>query len=189
VQLRRATVSDAPTIASILHQAFAEYKPLYTEQGYAATTPAADEIGARMSQGPVWVAMHRHQIVGTGSVVSKPEGVYLRSMAVIPSARGLEIGQLLLDEIQSFAITQGCVRLFLSTTPFLNRAIRLYEAFGFRRTNDAPHDLFGTPLFTMEKTISPAMERRARQSQPVGCNRRKPACQCSMSAECQVGPA
>src|SRR5215472_9815578 len=100
----------------------------------------------------------RQLIVGTGSVVSKPEGVYLRSMAVIPSARGLEIGQLLLDEIQSFAITQGCVRLFLSTTPFLNRAIRLYEAFGFRRTNDAPHDLFGTPLFTMEKTISPAME-------------------------------
>ena len=28
---------------------------------------------------------------------------------------------------------------------------RLYERFGFQRTSDEPHELFGTPLFTMEK--------------------------------------
>lgn len=106
--------------------------------------------------------MHNGQIVGTGSVVSKPEGIYIRGMAVTPSARGLGIGYRLLDEIQRLAMAQGCRRLFLSTTPFLNRAIRLYERFGFQRTNDGSHDLFGTPLFTMEKSVALAIveERR-----------------------------
>lgn len=159
VQVRRATTDDAAWVASVLRQAFAEYEPLYTEQGYAATTPGSAEIVARMAQGPLWVAVHKEQIVGTGSVVSRPEGIYIRGMAVIPSARGLGIGNRLLDEIQHFAAAQGCQRLFLSTTPFLDRAIRLYEAFGFRRTEDGPNDLFGTPLFTMEKMVPLIMER------------------------------
>ncbi|HEV8659305.1 MAG TPA: hypothetical protein VGS96_11840 [Thermoanaerobaculia bacterium] len=41
--------------------------------------------------------------------------------------------------------------LVLSTTPFLDRAIALYERCGFRRTDEPPHDRFGTPLFTMRK--------------------------------------
>jgi N-acetylglutamate synthase-like GNAT family acetyltransferase len=111
-----------------------------------------------MGEGPAWVAVYREQIVGTGSVVPKPEGIYIRGMAVIPSARGLGIGRRLLDEIQRFVVAQGCARLFLSTTRFLTTAIRLYEAFGFRRMNDGPHDLFGTPLFTMEKNVDLAIE-------------------------------
>jgi hypothetical protein len=43
--------------------------------------------------------------------------------------------------------------LFLSTTPFLTHAIVLYEGLGFQRSNEGPHDLFGTPLFTMVKTL------------------------------------
>ena len=162
VRVRRATPDDAAWVASVLRQAFAEYEPLYTEQAYAATTPGTAEIVARMGQGPVWVAVHKEQIVGTGSVVPKPEGIYIRGMAVIPSARRLGIGCRLLDEIQRFAIAQGCARLFLSTTPFLNTAIRLYEAFGFRRMNDGPHGLFGTTLFTMEKTVALAIEKEHR---------------------------
>jgi len=151
VQVRRATGKDAPGVVSVLRQAFAEYESLYTEQGYRATTPASAEIVARMGQGPVWVAVRKDQIVGTGSVVPRPEGIYIRGMAVIPLARGLGIGHRLLDEIQRFAIAQEASRLFLSTTPFLEKAIGLYEVFGFRRSGDGPHDLFGTTLFTMEK--------------------------------------
>src|SRR5215469_11573511 len=164
VQLRKALVNDAPLVASVLRQAFAEYQALYTKQGYEATTPPAGEIVARMDQGPIWVVVRRKEIAGTGSVVLKPEGTYIRGMAVIPSARGLGIGHRLLDEIERFAVAQGCARLFLSTTPFLKGAIRLYEAFGFRRTNDEPRDLFGTPLFSMEKIVQSVMEEECRNS-------------------------
>ena len=93
-------------------------------------------------------------MVGTASAVLKGDSLYIRGMAVLPLARGRRVGELLLDRIESYGIENNCRRLFLSTTPFLDRAIRLYELFGFVRTNEGPHSLFGTPLFTMEKLIS-----------------------------------
>jgi len=63
------------------------------------------------------------------------------------------LGALLLKATEDFALAQGHKRLTLSTTPFLNQAIRLYERYGFQRTADGPHDLHGTPLFTMVKNL------------------------------------
>jgi ribosomal protein S18 acetylase RimI-like enzyme len=75
-------------------------------------------------------------------------------MAVLTTARKSKIGSKLLEVIEAHAAEQGCKRIFLSTTPFLEAAIRLYEKFGFRRVPGSEHDLFGTPLFTMEKRSS-----------------------------------
>jgi N-acetylglutamate synthase-like GNAT family acetyltransferase len=94
------------------------------------------------------------EIVGTASAVRKSESLYVRGMAVLPVTRGRRIGESLLEKIESYAREHNCRRMFLSTTPFLDRAIRLYERFGFQRTEEGPHDLFGTPLFTMEKLIN-----------------------------------
>jgi len=152
-QIRRAAASDAPVIASILREAFAEYEPLYTSQGYSATTPGPDAVRDRMKEGPVWIALHGGAIVGTVSLVPEEIGFYVRGMAVLPAARGLGIGRLLLEVVESFAAANGSQRLVLSTTPFLSQAIRLYERFGFQAASDGPRDLFGTPLLTMEKLV------------------------------------
>lgn len=85
----------------------------------------------------------------------KGEAVYIRSMAILPHARGQGIGRLLLEAAEHYAGERGCRRLFLSTTPFLGRAIGLYEHLSFRRTDDGPHELSGTPLLTMEKLLMP----------------------------------
>ena len=74
-------------------------------------------------------------------------------MAVLPAARGHKVGELILNQIESYAAARGYKSLWLSTTPFLARAIRLYEHFGYRRSSEGPHDLFGTPLFTMVKVL------------------------------------
>jgi ribosomal protein S18 acetylase RimI-like enzyme len=161
--------SDAPlqpmsaSIALVLHQSFLEYQVFYTAEGLAATTPGAEQIQQRMKEGPVWVALQLDSVVGTVSVVAKDDGLYIRSMAVLPSARRLGIGWALLTEVESFAGVAGHRRLFLSTTPFLDTAIRLYEGFGFRRSDEGPHELFGTPLFTMVKNLE---EKRAQRQAP-----------------------
>ena len=153
IRIRKAVAGDAPSIEGVLHESFIEYKLSYTEEAFAATTPIREQIQARMEEGPLWVALIHNTIVGTVSAVPKGEELYIRGMGILPRARGLRIGELLLRQIESFAFERGLKRLFLSTTPFLNRAIRLYESCGFTKSTEGPHDLFGTPLFTMEKIL------------------------------------
>lgn len=156
VLIRSAIMDEATVIASMLYQAFVEFEPLYTPAAFAATTPTPDQIRKRWSEGPVWVVIEGSQLVGTVSAVLKAEGLYVRSMAVLPSHRGQGIGHVLLQALEQFANTQHIQRMFLSTTPFLTGAIGLYERFGFQRSNDTPHELFGTPLFSMLKPLGPA---------------------------------
>lgn len=151
-----AAPEDAPQVASLLLESFVEYRSSYTDKAFAATTPTSDELQDRMIEGPVWIALQGRAIVGTVSAVPRSEKLYVRGMAVLPSARGLRLGAFLLKQVESFAFDHDYKCLTLSTTPFLLRAIRLYEQWGFRRTDEGPHDLFGTPLFTMVKDLSAA---------------------------------
>jgi GNAT superfamily N-acetyltransferase len=153
VQIRRAGCSDAASISALLHQAFLEYRPLYTDGGFTATAISSEQVENRIREGPVWIALNAVAILGTGSAIPKDESLYIRGMAVHPAVRSSGIGKLLLRTIEEFALASGCKKLLLTTTPFLTAAIRLYEGFGFERTTDGPHDLFGTPLFAMTKTL------------------------------------
>ena len=152
-EVRRAERRDAHAIAEVLPGAFAAYASLYTGPAYRATTPTAGELLRRLSEGPAWVALRDGAIVGTVSAVPRHGGLYVRSMAVTPAARGRGVGELLLGEVERFAREHGFARLMLSTTPFLADAIRLYQRWGFRPSADGPDALFGTPLLSMAKTI------------------------------------
>lgn len=151
--VRKATVNDAASITQVLHEAFAEYESLYTPAAFAATVCSIQKVQHRMSEGPLWVAIQNEHVVGTVSAIPDSSVVYIRGMALSPAARGQGIGRLLLQQVEQFAHEQSATRLFLSTTPFLTRAICLYEQFGFQRSDEGPSELFGTPLFTMVKTL------------------------------------
>jgi ribosomal protein S18 acetylase RimI-like enzyme len=154
VTIRLAQGVDAANISSLLLAAFAEYKSLYNPESFAATAIPSEQVSNRLAEAPVWVAVGDKQSVGTVSVISKGDTLYLRGMAVLPIVRGQRIGERLLTTVEEFALAGMFRRMLLSTTPFLDRAIRLYESFGSRRTNEGPHDLCGTPLFSMEKVLS-----------------------------------
>ena len=158
IQIRLATPLDLPAIASVLYESFIEYKSLYTPEGFSATTPDSERLIVRIKEGPVWIVLIDDELIGTVSAVMKGNSLYVRGMAILPSGRGKRIGELLLDQVEDFAVQQNCKRLFLSTTPFLVRAIQLYEHYGFKRTAEGPDDLFGTPLFTMEKLLKSSEE-------------------------------
>jgi putative acetyltransferase len=152
--IRRAELADASAISEVLHQSFVEFRSLYTNGGFAATAISAEQIVSRMREGPVWLAHHEDAILGTAAAVAKDKSIYIRGMAVLPRARGSGVGAQLLQHIETWARHEGYNRLFLSTTPFLDSAIRLYERFGFCRTGPELGDLFGTPIFTMEKLLT-----------------------------------
>jgi GNAT superfamily N-acetyltransferase len=151
--IREAGPDDAADITVVLRESFAEYEPLYNPDSFAATTPEPAKVLERMREGLMWVVVCGGRVVGTASVVPHRDELYVRGMGVIPAARGQRVGWLLLEHIEEFARTNGFKRMVLSTTPFLDRAIALYERSGFMRTNEGPYDLLGTPLFTMVKVL------------------------------------
>lgn len=153
VVLRRAGAKDAAAVAQVLRDACAEYQVLYTPGAYAATTPGPGEIIERLKEGPLWIARNQQRALATASGVPRQTKLYIRSMAVIPQARGLRLGHMLLEELEHFARSHGLTRVILSTTPFLTRAIKLHERYGFREISDGPHDLAGTPLLTMSMDL------------------------------------
>ena len=141
IQIRRACPEDAPVVVRVLYESFVEYRPLYTPGGFTATTPGVEQILARMSEGPVWVACRGVEVVGTVAARLKEQSLYVRGMGVLPAARGSRVAAALLSQVESWAVEQGCARVFLDTTPFLGAAIRLYETAGFRRIPGSLHDL------------------------------------------------
>jgi putative acetyltransferase len=154
IQIRLATPEDAEAISRVLFDAFIEFKPLYTPKGFSATAISAEQVLARMREGPTWLAVRGGELLGTVAAVVKNESLYMRGMAVLPIARGSGVGTRLVMQVEHFAGEHGCRLVFLSTTPFLDAAIRLYQKHGFLRRKEEPQDLFGTPLFTMEKFLS-----------------------------------
>ena len=160
VVIRRAAPEDATSISAVLSDAFAEYRSRYTKRAFEATTPQRDQIRERFDEGPIWVALDEGMVVGTVSAVPRGKDLYVRSMAVTPRKLGKGVGHALLERAEEFAAKNGFERLLLSTTPFLLRAIELYSHSGFIRSGEGPHELFGTPLFTMTKSL----KRRWRNS-------------------------
>ena len=152
IRIRLATIDEAPVVASVLHDTFAEFEPLYTPGGFSATSLTTDLVLSRWEDGPVWIALNDEKVVGTVAAMPKDGGLYVRSMAVLPSARGTGVGRLLMQEVERYAIAEGYGRMFLSTTHFFAAAIHLYERCGFLRNGESA-DLHGTPLLVMEKQL------------------------------------
>lgn len=155
IEIRLATPQDAEAISRILHDSFVEFESQYTPQGFAATTPQPEQILVRMKDGPVWIALDAGTPVGTVAALAKPDSLYMRGMAVLPSARGSRAATQLLTQVEHWAAQHNHSRITLSTTPFLHAAIRFYEKHGFRRIAQGPLDLFDTPLFAMDKKLAP----------------------------------
>ena len=154
LNIRMATEPDAENIHSVLHEAFREFRHLYTTEAMAATVIGPAEVCRRIGEGPLWVAETEGKTVGTISVLARDEGAYVRGMAVLPAVQGLKIGLRLLQTAEQFAQENGFYRLFLRTTPYLGNAIRLYERFGFASMPGTEAPFFATPSFLMEKYLS-----------------------------------
>jgi putative acetyltransferase len=159
VQIRKAVPDDAIAIALILARSFVEYESSYTAEAFSATISTPDQIRDRINEGPIWVALRNNAVVGTLSAIPMGEALYLRGMAVDPTARGGGIGRELLECAEGHALRNGFERLYLNTTPFLESAIRLYEKYGFSCSDEKPDNLYGTPLFTMVKNLPAAIEQ------------------------------
>jgi ribosomal protein S18 acetylase RimI-like enzyme len=162
VQISLASKANAETIAKILSEAFAEFDDKYTPEALKYVTPAADEVRRRFAEGPIWLALKNDEIVGTVSVVSEPDRLYIRSMAVSPAAQGHGVGGRLLETIEDYARSSDIDTLFLYTTHFSTDAISLYEKHGFVKGRETTAEEWcGTPGLEMWKYLKKDIKTNA----------------------------
>ncbi len=155
VAVRFATKADSPDIAWVLLQAFGGIREHYTVQAFEVVTPAPDEVEKRFAEGPMWVAELGDEIVGTVSLTTEPEGLYVRSMAVLPEAQGHGIGHKLLDALHEHAANSEVDRIFLFTLPFQKGARAIYEGLGYTWVRDTTaEEWYGVPGLEMEKFLN-----------------------------------
>lgn len=152
--VRKAMVSDADGILGCLHSAFADYRGNYTSAAFLDTVLAPETLRLRLAEMCVFVAVDEtQQVVGTIAckAVDRDEG-HLRGMAVCPTWQGTSAARQLLQTAESYLRDSGCTRVSLDTTAPLKRALRFYEANGFRPSGRVA-DFFGMPLLEYVKSL------------------------------------
>ena len=151
--IRRASPSDSHAIAEIFKEAFGPFQSGYTPAAYANTVVGKEVIQQRMQEGFSWVAVENDFTLGTVSATPTWDGLYVTGMAVSPKAQGKKAGFKLMCSLEELATQRSDKRLYLYTTPFLDRAINLYEKFGFRRYGKPDEQWMGTTLIQFEKFL------------------------------------
>ncbi|MEO5859991.1 MAG: GNAT family N-acetyltransferase [Pyrinomonadaceae bacterium] len=162
-EIRLATPDDAAAIAGVLFAAFSPNREHYTPEAFDAVTLTPESVLDRLVEGPIWVAELDNEVVGTVSLTTEPEGLYVRSMAIKPSAQRMGIAKRLLDVIDEHAAANGYERIFLYTSYFILGAKELYEKQGFKWVRDTEaEEWHGTLGLEMDKKVERKTQNVAR---------------------------
>ncbi len=94
-----------------------------------------------------WIAELAGEQIGSAMIVEEDKDTAkLRLVILDPAARGLGVGQRLVEQCIDFARTAGYSRITLWTNSNLHAAIRIYEKLGFTLQSEEPHHSFGKDL-------------------------------------------
>jgi putative acetyltransferase len=127
--------SDVPAVVEIIRDVLAEFGLRFGEGSKTDEEVMNLPRAYADNGGAFWVASDAAgKIIGTCGVAPVGPGIYeLRKMYLLPTARGLGVGQRLLDESIAWVRAQGGRRIVLDTTHQMTRAIAFYESNGFTR--------------------------------------------------------
>jgi GNAT superfamily N-acetyltransferase len=136
---------EKETVRQLLVESYQQYERDYTNQHHweeylASIKASVDNPNVKK----ILIAKSNNQILGTLQLFESSEKAYqkpelqifspiIRLLAVHPEARGKGVARELIKAGLQFAKSQGAKQLYLHTGDKMQKAIRLYEWFGFKR--------------------------------------------------------
>jgi ribosomal protein S18 acetylase RimI-like enzyme len=127
--------------------AYAQERGFDTSFEAYVARPLADFVLSGSPRERLWVAERDGRIVGCVAIVAAaPQTAQLRWFLVHPGARGTGLGTRLLAEAVAFCKDCGYANVILWTESALTAAARLYQAAGFRKTEERAGRMWGVDL-------------------------------------------
>jgi GNAT superfamily N-acetyltransferase len=142
VVVRDAVPADYETMREIFAAGYAEFAPFFPPGVFDAYREDWQAVEQRAGDADLIVAGVGEEALGTVALypdaalegLGWPAGwAGVRTLAVVPGARGLGVGRALMAECLRRAEAWGSPAVALHTTEFMQAARRLYCRLGFRR--------------------------------------------------------
>ena len=115
----------------------------HTFDSYVAI-PLSEFSKSISSRERIWIVERGDKIVGSAAIVKFSESdAQLRWLLLDRSVRGIGLGRKLVEEALKFSSDAGYTNVFLWTVKSLTAATKLYESFGFRKTQEETHKIWG----------------------------------------------
>ena len=125
--IRRATGSDAASIADCAAEAFRHYIPRLG----LTPIPMTKDYGAAIANAQVWVATQQDRTIAALVLDATDEGFLIDVIAVLPRHQGTGVGRALLELAEQEALRQGHDSIYLFTNEKMAENRALYERIGY----------------------------------------------------------
>jgi ribosomal protein S18 acetylase RimI-like enzyme len=123
-----------------------EYRLDNTFEAYVAG-PLSEFVLNEDKRQRIWIVEADEKVVGCIAIVKHEEDVaQLRWFILTPESRGRGIGKHLMEEAIKYSREAGYKRIILWTFSELETAIALYTRWGFKKTDERAHHIWGRDL-------------------------------------------
>ncbi len=123
-----------------------EYGLDNTFEAYVAG-PLSDFVLHPSKMQRIWVVESRSRVAGCIAIVKAEKSVaQLRWFLLTPETRGRGLGKHLMEKAVNFSRDAGYKRIILWTFSELETAIALYRKWGFEKTEEKAHRIWGRDL-------------------------------------------
>lgn len=146
ISIQQATEADAPTILSIVLEAFEQYRHtvIPTPSVFRETEQA---ILNKLSLGGGFVAYVNDVAVGCVLYETRDTYVYLGRLGVLPEYRQYGIGRQLMQTVEEKAEQLQYMQVRLNVRIGLAKNHRLFESVGYTKIAEYCHDGFDEPTY------------------------------------------
>lgn len=142
-QIRPGDIGEIIRIHGVLYAE--EYGWDYTFEGYVANSFGEFVLAADRERSRLWIVEKDSQLTGSIGIVGRAGSgeAQLRWFWVSREIRGRGFGHLLMREALLFCREREFESVFLWTVSELEDAARVYRSFGFQKTEDKTHFIWG----------------------------------------------